>query len=78
MGFVLKGDDQTKLKYLAATMATLRTSGKSTYLTWLWFFVKGGGSMSSYIVEAFLSYSCYALSSDLKDGLDLYVFLWPY
>lgn len=35
MGIVLKGDDQTKLNYLTATMATLRTSGKFTYLTLL-------------------------------------------
>lgn len=75
MGIVLKGDDQTKLNYLTATMATLRTSGKFTYLTLLWLFDEGDGSSSGYIMEAFLSYSCYALSSGLKDGLGLYVFL---
>lgn len=53
---VLEGENQVKLKYLTAAMTILRSSGKSTSITWLRFFIDGDGSLSKFIVKAFLAY----------------------
>lgn len=45
-GIVLEEDDGVKLKNLTSAMTPSRTSGKSTYATWLNFFYKGDGSRS--------------------------------
>lgn len=51
-----RGRRSNKTKYLRAAMDASKTSSKSTYGLWLWFFDEGDVSMSSYVVEAFLAY----------------------
>lgn len=53
MGIGLEGEDQVTLKYLMIAMSALRSSSKSSYITWLRFFDEGDGSRSSLMPEAF-------------------------
>lgn len=50
----LKGEDEQKLCYLTSAMTSVRSFGKSTYATWLGFFINGEGSWSRCLVKAFL------------------------
>lgn len=51
VGIILEEDEQVKSKYLTVAMAISRTSGKSTYATWL---SEGDGSKSGYVMKAIL------------------------
>lgn len=51
-----EGEDQIKLKYNTDAMIASRSSGKSTYATWLRFFDEADGRKSEYMVESFLLY----------------------
>lgn len=44
-GIFLKGEDKTKIKYLTVVMASSKSSGKSTYVTWLRFLTRGWQSL---------------------------------
>lgn len=57
-------------------MAVSRSSGKSTYASWLHDFDQGKGSQSDHVLEAFLAYwlSWYFLPSGMDDGLHQFVF----
>lgn len=55
-------------------MTSLRSSGTSTYATWLGFFIKGEGSWSRFVVKAFLDWLFrFVLPRDPEDELNLYV-----
>lgn len=64
--------------FLMETVATSRSSGKSTYATRLKFFDDGDGSHSDFVVETFLAYLLlwYVLPSGPEDGLNLIYTHW--
>lgn len=74
MRVVLKGEDEVKLDNLNSAMIASRTSDNSSYATWINFNARDG-SMSDYVIEAFLAYwMLWVMLLSEQDGFNPYVF----
>lgn len=72
MAWSLERKTRTSYYVLTSTMATFKSSGKSTYASWIRNFVDGEESEGGLILEVLLSYwlSWFILPSGLEEGIN--------